>query len=364
MIAALLVLAATAAAGAEAVKLFLEDDGSAGKVHGLTVKDMNLHPSDEFMYNENYFLIAITEAGYYGYVNLLVSNTGIKSFTPGLSFTIVTPDHKRLVRDVDFAPEDLVLRSDKFDLRLKGNYLRAVADGYELKIGDSGLGMELHYANRVPGFVLGNGKAVFGSGADWFYINYPGPRPAVTGKFVIEGREVPVKGWGYMDHSLSVTNPADFERVWHNMKFHADSHTVLVSSFTTPEKYEKSFGLAVITDDDKVLCAFTEVRVKEDDVKVDADSGKPYPGKVTYELVSDKCRARAVVDSSRPTEKFDVLAKLDNKWWGKAAKAAINTFIARPWYYRAVEPVTVEMTIDGATKTVQGQAFNEVIFTQ
>jgi len=356
--------AALAAAGAEAVKLFLEDDGSAGTVHGLTVKDMNLHPSDEFMYNENYFLIAITEAGYYGYVNILVSNTGIKSFTPGFSFTIVTPEHQRLVRDVDFAPEDLVLQSDKFDLRLKGNYLREVPDGYELKISEGGLGMELRYFNQVPGFVLGNGKAVFGAGADWFYINYPGPRPVVTGKFVIEGKEVPVSGWGYMDHSLSVTNPANFEQVWHNMKFHAQGHTVLISSFTTPEQYEKGFGLAVITDNEKVLCAFTDVRVTEGEVKVDAESGKAYPGRVTYELVSDRCHAKAVVDCSRPTEKFDVLAKLDQKWWGKAAKAAINTFIAKPWYYRAVEPVAVEMTIGGETKTVKGEAFNEVIFTQ
>jgi hypothetical protein len=71
-----------------------------------------------------------------------------------------------------------------------------------------------------------------------------------------------------------------------------------------------------------------------------------------------------VFDSSRPTEKFDVLAKLDQKWWGKAVKTAINTFIAKPWYFRAVEPVEVEMTIDGEKKIVKGKAFNEIIFTQ
>ncbi len=361
---ALAIVWAASVFGAEPVKLFLEDDGSPGKVNALTMADQNLHPTEDFFYNENYFLIAITEGGHYGYVNILISNTGVKKHTPAVSFTVVTPERKRIVRDVDFAPEDLVMKKDKFDLTLKDNYFRQTADGYELKLEADGLGMELKYKNRVPGMVLGNGKAAFGSEGDYLYINYPAPRPEVTGKFTVEGKEVPVSGWGYIDHSLTVTNPANFQKVWHNMKFRSDTHTLLISSFTTPDKFDKDFSFGLVANDDEVICTFTDVKVEEEEVKTDQTSGKPYPGKVTYALSGDGCSARAMVDTSNPTEKFDVLAKLDQKWWGKAAKVAINTFIAEPWYFRVVEPVEVELTANGETIKVKGTAFNEIIFTE
>jgi Svf1-like C-terminal lipocalin-like domain len=360
----ILLATASIASGKEPVKLFLEDDGSKGKINPVTAVDQNLHPNESFFYNENYFLIAISEDDYYGYVNLLISNTGIKPKTPGLSFTIVTPDRKRLVKDIDFAPDDLVMAKNKFDLKLKDNYFMETEKGYKLRFFEDGLGMELEYINNVPGLVLGNGKSVFGeSGEDYFYINYPGPRPDVTGKFFIEGKEIPIKGWGYLDHSITVTDPTGFQDVWHNFKFHSDTHTVLISSFTTPENYEKDFGFGLVTDNEKALCVFTDVLVKEENVKTDEESGKPYAGKVSYELIGDDCSVKASINTSNPAEKFDVLKKLEKKWWGKAAKAVINTFISEPWYFRAVEPVDVEITINGEKTVVKGQAFNEVIFT-
>ena len=350
---------------AEPVKVFREADGSPGKVHPLALKDQLLHPSGEFFYNENYFLIAITDSGHYGYVNILISNTGTKPAMPAISFTIVTPERKRLVKDLDFAPEDLVMARDRFDLKLKGNYFRQTKDGYELKVGDANLGMELSYQNQVPGLIVGNGRAVFGAeGKDLFYINYPGPRPEVSGKFMINGKAVPVSGWGYIDHSFTVTNPAGFEQTWHNFKFHSDTHTVLISSFNAPARFERGFAVAIVTDRDKVLCVGTSVKVTEEQVKTDPESKKPYPGRVRYEIKGDTCTARATIDVSRPTEKFDVLAKLDQKLWGRAAKLVINTFIAEPWYFRAVSPVEVELTIGGQTQKIKGTAFNEIIFTQ
>ena len=361
----LLALAPFIAFAAEPVRVMREPDGSVGKVHPITLKDQLLHPSSEFFYNENYFLIAITDAGLYGYVNILISNTGATPGTPAISFTIVTPDHKRLVKDLDFAPADLVMARDRFDLRLKTNSFRQTPTGYDLKIGDSTLGMELSYKNLVPGVRLGDGRAVFGAaGKDVMYINYPGPRPEVTGKFFINGKPTAVTGWGYIDHSVTTTNPSSFEETWHNMKFHSDTNTLVISSFGAPAKFAGGFGLAILTDNDKVICMSTDVRVTEEQVKKDAESGKMYPGRVRYDIRGDTCTVKATMDSSRVTEKFDVLAKLDQKAWGRAAKFVINTFIAQPWYFRSVGPVEIEITSAGQARTAKGTAFNEIIFTQ
>ncbi len=352
------------AAPGEPVRLFQEPDGSPGKIHRLDLADKKLHLMDGFFYNENYFFIAITDEGYYGYVNLLVSNTGLEEHQPGISFTIVTPDRERLVTDMEYSASDLRSAKDRFELRIKDNYFKETDQGYKLSIGNEDMGMELDFKNEVQGFVLGDGKAVFGSsGEKFFYINYPGPRPVVSGHFIVKGEKVPVKGWGYIDHSLSNSNPADFQEVWHNIKFHSGDYTVLVSSFTTPEKYERDFSFGVITDDEKVLCSFTDVRVREENVKTDPESGKPYPGKVHYKLRGEDCSASAEIDTSQITEKFDVLAKLDKRWYGRPVKAAINAFIAKPWYYRAVAPVTFKLNVHGKGTATTGKAFNEIIYT-
>jgi hypothetical protein len=357
-------LAGMAAAGAEPVKLFVEDDGSPGRVHELALADHNPHPDDSFFYNEAWFMIAISDNGYYGYVTFLVSNSGVAAMTPGFSFTIVTPERRRLVRDVDFKPADLKVSEGAFGLALGDNYFQATDQGYEVKVAADNLGLELTFINHVPGFKLGNGRAVFGSeGRDVFCLNYMSPRPEFTGKFLVEGKEVPVKGWGYIDHSVTLSNPADYQEVWHNFKFRSDTHTVLISSFTTPKRLEKDFGFGAVTDQSRLLCSWTEVKVTEMEVKTDPESGKPYAGRVRYEAVGDKCRVRAEMDSSDPSEKFDVLAKLDQKWWGKAVKLTINTFLAKPWYFRAVGPVEVELEFEGQVHKLQGTAFNEIIFS-
>jgi hypothetical protein len=353
---------AASATGGQPVRLFLEPDGSAGKIHALTFEDQNIHPMDGFFYNEAWFMIAISDNDYYGYVTFVVSNSGMTAMTPGFSFTIVTPERERLVRDVDFKPEDLEMSDDRFELKLKDAYFRETGDGYDLKVSQGDMGIDISFKNQVPGFVLGDGNAVFGENN--FYINYPGPRPTFTGTFTVGGREIPVSGWGYIDHSITSSNPSDYQRVWHNFKFRSDTHTVLISSFTTPDAYDGDFGFGVVTDTDKILCSYTDVKVTESDVVTDAESGKPYPHKVSYVATGESCRVRASIDTSRPAEKFDVLAKLDQRWWGKAVKVAINTFIAEPWYFRAVEPVEVEVTVDGKTFIVKGRAFNEIIFTE
>lgn len=356
-------LMAASLAGAEKVTLFAEPGGGPGKVHPLAAEDKGLHPDDGFFYMESWFMIAISETGHYGYVTFIVSNSGVEPKTPGVSFTIVTPERERLVRDVDYKPEDLKLKADPFSIVLKDTSFKETAKGYKLEVMDDGLGMELEFENEVPGFVLGDGKAVFGDNV--FYINYPGPRPTFSGKFLIGGKEVPVKGWGYIDHSVTTSNPADYQEVWHNFKFRGEERTVLISSFTTPEAYDKDFSFGVVTDGGEVLCSFTEVEVTESNIsKEEEESGKPYPGKVSYAATGEGCEVNVAMDVSSPDEKFDVLAKLDKKWWGRAAKLAINTFIAEPWYFRAVGDVEVEITLDGKTEKVPGKAFNEVIFSQ
>jgi len=361
-----LVLAAALALAGEPVTLFREADGSPGRVRTLTVADMNPHLMDVFWYTENWFFIAICDDGHLAYVNLMLSNLGLKKHQPALSFTIVAPDRTRYTTEAEFAPEDLKWSQDRFALQIGENLLEGDDRTVHLKLYNQGLGLDLTFAGKMRGFQLGDGKAKFGAAPGvFFYQNLPAPRPAVFGIVTVNDQKQEVRGWGYVDHVYYNANAADFEDVWHNWKFTGPELSINLSNFTTPPKYDAPFNLASILDDRGVVCVTTDVTVIERDVKVMEQGKKPYPQTLVYEVrCADGTKARATYDARTVVEALDVLDKLNKGAGTRAVKFLINTFIAEPFYYRAIGPVEVQFIRNGETKTIKGQAVSEVIFTK
>jgi len=365
LVVCLAVFAALALAG-EPVVLFKEADGSPGKTHALTVADLNPHLMDVFWYTENWFFIAIGDDGHIAYVNLMLSNLGLKKHQPALSFTIVTPDRKRLTTEAEFNPEDLKWSKDKFALKIGENTLEGDDRNVHLKLYNQGLGMDLTFTGKMPGYQLGDGRGKFGPGGSMFYyINYPAPRPEVSGTLTVNDKKLSVHGWGYVDHCYYNANATDFEDVWHNWKFHSPELSINLSNFTTPAKFDAPFNIASILDDQGVVCVTTDVTVTGKDAKVMKEGGKPYPQTLEYDFrCADGTKAHAVYDARTVVEALDVLGKLNKSAGTRAVKYMINTFIAQPFYYRAIAPVEVQFTRNGETKTIKGQAVSEVIFTK
>jgi hypothetical protein len=332
----------------------------------LSLEDLNPHPLDVFWYTESYFFIAILEDGHIAYVNLVLSNMGLKKHQPALTFTIITPELERLTTEAEYAPEDVEQAGDRFCIRIRENLLEGTSRDMHLKLFQQGLGMDLKFRGSFAGYKLGQGKAYFGKNREtFFYIDYPAPRPQVTGTLTIHGRTLEVQGWGYVDHCYYNANTMDFEDVWHNFKFYSARYSVILTSFTTPERFGgQSVSLASILDDEKVLCATTDVTVIEKDHRLDPAGEKSYPHTLELEFKCPNLRARTCFDSSHVVEKMDVLEKLNKGAATRALKYLINTFITQPFYYRAENPAVIEMTADGKTEKISGQAVSEVIFVR
>jgi hypothetical protein len=361
----LAVFAALALAG-EPVALFQEADGSPGKIHPLTVADLNPHLMDGFWYTENWFFIAVGDDGHIAYVNLMLSNLGLKKHQPALSFTIITPDRKRHTTEAEFNPEDLQWSRDHFALRIGGNVLDGDDQTVHLKLYNNGLGLDLTFTGKMRGYQMGDGKGRFGAGGSrFYYINYPAPRPEVTGTLTVNDWKLAVHGWGYVDHCYYNANATDFEDVWHNWKFHSPEISINLSNFTTPARFDSPFNIASILDDQGVVCVTTDVTVTGKDVELMKEGGKPYPQTLVFDFrCADGTKAHAVYDGRTVVEALDVLAKLNQSAGTRTVKYLINTFIAAPFYYRAIAPVEVQFTRHGETKTIKGQAVSEVIFTK
>ena len=354
-----------AAAAVEPVYLFLEKDGSPGKIHGLSKEDMRLHPLQNFWYTESYFFIAYLESGEIAYLNLLVSNMGLQKNTPALTLTVITPDRKRLTAEGDFAPSDLKAAADKFSLSIGPNTLAGDDKNLTLNVHQGDLGLELSFNSSAPGFKLGDGLVYFGDKKEIFYaINYPAPRARISGQIIYQGKKVPAKGWGYVDHCWYNANTTDFEQVWHNIKFFSPAHTLIVTSFSTPEAYGgKLVGLAALVNDEKAAYAATDLKVSEFNHEFDQTGGKNYPRRILYEFSGPGFSGKIDFNSSKITEKMDVLEKLDKGAGNKALKWTINKFVAKPYYYRSVGPAEMELFKPGPGKT-SGQASCEVIFVK
>jgi hypothetical protein len=354
------------AQSAEPVYLFQEPDGGPGELHPLILDDMNPHPLDVFWYTESYFFIAILEGGHIAYVNLVISNMGAKSHQPALTISIITPGGVRLTTEAEYDPEDLEKDENRFRLKMGTNVLEGDSKDIHLELYHEGLGMDLEFKGSFPGYKLGDGKAYFGRDRELFYyIDYPAPRPRVKGTLTINDSSIEVQGWGYVDHCYYNADTTDFEDVWHNFKFYSDDYSVILTSFTTPENYGgQSVALAAIMDDKEVLCATTDVTVIEKDHHLESEGGKNNPHTLVMEFRCPDMLARTTFDAGNIIEKMDVLEKLNKGAATRFLKYLINTFIARPFYYRAMNPAMIQMTINGKTREIRGEAVSEVIFVK
>jgi len=296
----------------------------------------------------------------------MLSNLGLKKHQPALSFTIVAPDRARYTTEAEFNPQKLKWSQDRFALRIGENLLEGDDQKVHLKLYNQGLGLDLTFAGKMHGYRLGDGKGRFGADQSMFYyINYPAPRPEVTGTVTVKDEKKEVRGWGYVDHCYYNANATDFEDVWHNWKFNSPELSINLTNFTTPAKFSSPLNIASILDNQGIVCVTTDVTVTEREVKVMPQGQKPYPQTLVYEFrCADGTRATATYDARTVVEALDVLGKLNKSASTKALKFLINTFVAEPFYYRAVGPVEVQFTRNGETKTIKGQAVSEVIFTK
>jgi len=350
----------------EPVYTFLEKDGSKGKVHSLTLEDLKLHPAESFWYTESYFFIAYLDTGEIAYLNLLISNMGLKKNQPALTLTIITPTRQRLTAEKDFPPEDLKLSENVFSLKIGDNLLSGDDKKLKLSVRQEKLGLELEFISPTPGFKLGDGCAWFGSKKDiYFCINYPAPRARVSGQILYNDKKVSAKGWGYVDHSWYNADTAEFERTWHNFKFFSPNQNLLLTSFLTTEKYDgKRIGLAALVNDQQVLMATTNLLVTESQYEFDPVGKKNCPRRILFQFTHPEYSGKINFDSSKVVEKMDVLEKLDKTTTSRTLKWAIQTFKQKPFYYRSIGPADLELTAKSSANKIPGQASCEVIFVK
>ena len=348
----------------EPVYPFLEKDGSPGKIHNLTPEDMTLHPNESFWYTESYFFIAYLESGQVAYLNLIISNMGLKKNQPALTLTIITPERERLSTERDFPPDLLILSEDRFAIRIGDNFLAGDDKNLSLEIKQAGLGMELGFSSPVPGFKLGEGCAYFGKDKNIYYcINYPAPRARVSGYIFYKDKKVPASGWGYVDHCWFNANTVEFEQQWHNFKFFSPEKNLIITSFEATEKYgNKLVGIASLLDDRGIILATTELKVNEFNHEFEPTGKKSYPRRILFEFKSPQGSGRIDFNSSNLIEKMDVLEKLNKGAGEKALKWMIQKFIAKPFYYRSVGPAELELNLKSEHSKISGNASCEVIF--
>ena len=131
----------------EPITIFLEKDGARGRVHELSAEDLKLHPSQSMWYTESYFFIAYLESGEIAYIQLIISNLGLKKNQPGLTLTVITPDRRRLTTEKDFPPEALTFLPGGFGLGIGDNRLSGTDRELKLSVRQDQLALELQYVD-------------------------------------------------------------------------------------------------------------------------------------------------------------------------------------------------------------------------
>ncbi len=167
-----------------------------------------LPPSSESKW-QTWHTDACYDNGYYSTVMFATVGSLITA-----ALQIVDPDGKPVVESMQFfEPEEYVFSTDGFDLTMGENYYRGKFPNIGIYVhDDEGNGAELVVETLVQPTIselpdgIGLGRVITPNmpvSVAWFFL----PWNKITGKLIVQGKEIPVTGHGWSDHQFGT---ADF----------------------------------------------------------------------------------------------------------------------------------------------------------
>ena len=147
-----------------------------------------------------------------------------------VALDICDPQGNRVSEMPMFAPGQLAYASENLDIKMGENFLRGKFPRYELHVRCGDHGADLVYEAVTQEWMEPRdgvyiGRETFPPTNPYFgYVNSVGCK--VSGKLIVAGKEIPVKGHGYHDHQWGSIKFWDLLQYWYWGKLSFANHTM------------------------------------------------------------------------------------------------------------------------------------------
>lgn len=322
----------------------------AGKPIGL--EDFIPEPSDAEAYIERYtFSVDLDGGGWIG-TKLTISNLGMGDKHAAARVTVELPERKKKYEyNKKVSADAWKSSSEALDLRVAGVELTGQDDRhFQIRFEEPGGDVKVHldFENVLPMWRPGNGRIDVEGG----YLEYEmlAPRANVTGKVFIDGswRKIKSSARSFADHSATDIAPFDFAKRFSRFRAYNDDVTIAWREIKLEEEWGgKSLTWVVVGYKDDIVFSDARAEMRMGRVSRDNYTGYTVPYAVQVDGKSGKDRVKLVL-RGRKLKRQDLLES-----YGAAARMVAGA-VSKPFRYDFRCRYTLQMTIKGATATVQG----------
>ena len=257
----------------------LADNGKPfkGRFAKVTSAHYALHPDDEEFYTEEYDLLAWNEAGDRVNLNIAVSNLGWGDMKAGVKAKVQRAGIGTTKGSARFDEDEWSHSAKPFRVvlgknRLSGGpgKLRAVVDVGSVKL-------DLTFANLLPAWRPGNGRATYDDGQEYYDLTILAPRAKVTGTVTTKGKSTKFEGQGYADHRSSNVAPNVAGRRWVRFRSFEGDWTIILQEFHFPKDLGGGRSpFLLVGYKDHIVFQSLRYKLKFTDVGRDRNPDTPY----------------------------------------------------------------------------------------
>lgn len=313
------------------------------------MKELMPRLSSDEAYTERYsFAVDLDGGGHVG-MDFTISNLGFGDGHGAVNVRVKLPGQKNYEYAKKLSRDEWSSAKGHFGLAFGGTSVKAKgSDGFVLKHNGK-VKAELTFDNKIPMWKPGNGRINVDGG--YYAFNLIAPRADVTGRVFINGKWRDVTGTrsGYAEHVATDVAPFDFARRFIRFRHYNEDVFVMWREIELAfEHGGKSLTWVVVGYKDAIVFSDASARLKFGSLKTDK-TGYSIPKLVQLDGRRGKDSVRLVMQG-RKMKKKDLLAS-----YGAAAKM-VAAAVSEPYQFELKGKYTLQMTIGGASATIEGRS--------
>ena len=205
-----------------------------------------------------------------------------------IDFSIYDPDGKKTMLKIPF--DDVTISKDTCDVKMGDNRVFGAPPLYKLHFLHEGLGADLEFKSLVQGYRSPPDGTAYFSMNPLIYMGWAiaQPRATVTGKLIIDGKEMKVSGTGYHDHNWGNTTFDTLYDYWYWGRIFLPGHTFIYSASQLGECMDHTpLNIAITFEGETLVDMSQELESEPSDFVKDDETGIEYPRKLVLKINTD-----------------------------------------------------------------------------
>ena len=320
------------------------------------MKNAAYRPSPREQYFQTWNAYWKTDNGYHIFANFVLSNLGVGDNTCGLNIAIVTPEGKSDVETLQLKGEHFTGSTEKLDVKCGQAIWTGDTQSITIQAQLQRLGLDMVMKRTAPGF---DPPRVYldPDHEDEVAYNMPHINSIATGKIMMDGKWIPLKGRAIVEHLAQNVPLYAYSRIWHRIRIMDGNTSLVMGGFEPSSDLKEGYTLLVITQGDRIVYTSDKAILKATAFETDPESGYKVPTAFTVSLNDPNMQLMATIERKRAINRIDVLEQLN--WF---LRVIVRTFFTNPWLFRKEIEVKGSYVLHGQKHSIDTKAMQEAIF--